>query len=423
MTILSARRWPGPRPARRRPSPRPAFRARLAGEPSPGGKRTARGSPPATADRPPTAAGPARSGPVDLAAVLVTCHRPRRRRRPALADSRRRDRRRRGPRHRPPATTGCLREGARSYVKVAPPGRGPLRDAGFDQRVGAEPLDRRRGGQDGSRATRRTSTNLLTRSLVATAPPLRSFAEPSSRAAPPEKDRNPVQTVAARWTCSATPCGRPASTDGDQHPVAVGRVGDLSDPAEGAHLAAPHPGHKGRRCGLLPGPARRRTEPGRGTHRPGSRRLPSDRRRPRPRPVPSGPQASPPSSPPAIRGTAQQRVTRRSTPGGHGRLDSSRRRGGSDRGQPGRTPSLGRGLAGAGDDRAHLNVGFRPLPQTTRRRAATHSGRRGSRRTCRTGGRSSTRSRSRGTRSPKTTKLYDRTADTVTVDEIERIVI
>ncbi len=261
---------------------------------------------------------------------------------------------------------GCLREGARSYVKVAPPGRGPLRDAGFDQRVGAEPLDRRRGGQDGSRATRRTSTNLLTRSLVATAPPLRSFAEPSSRAAPPEKDRNPVQTVAARWTCSATPCGRPASTDGDQHPVAVGRVGDLSDPAEGAHLAAPHPGHKGRRCGLLPGPARRRTEPGRGTHRPGSRRLPSDRRRPRPRPVPSGPQASPPSSPPAIRGTAQQRVTRRSTPGGHGRLDSSRRRGGSDRGQPGRTPSLGRGLAGAGDDRAHLNVGFRPLPQTTR---------------------------------------------------------
>ena len=35
----------------------------------------------------------------------------------------------------------------------------------------------------------------------------------------------------------------------------------------------------------------------------------------------------------------------------------------------------------------------------------------------------STPSKSRGHASPKTTKLYDRTADTVTVDEIERIVI
>ena len=39
------------------------------------------------------------------------------------------------------------------------------------------------------------------------------------------------------------------------------------------------------------------------------------------------------------------------------------------------------------------------------------------------GGPSSTRSGSPAPASPKTTKLYDRTADTVTVDEIERIVI
>ena len=42
---------------------------------------------------------------------------------------------------------------------------------------------------------------------------------------------------------------------------------------------------------------------------------------------------------------------------------------------------------------------------------------------CRTGGRSSTRSGLPAMQSPKTTKLYDRPADTITVDEIERIVI
>ena len=39
------------------------------------------------------------------------------------------------------------------------------------------------------------------------------------------------------------------------------------------------------------------------------------------------------------------------------------------------------------------------------------------------GGRSSTRQRIAGHASPRTTKLYDRTADTISVDEIERIVI
>ena len=41
----------------------------------------------------------------------------------------------------------------------------------------------------------------------------------------------------------------------------------------------------------------------------------------------------------------------------------------------------------------------------------------GERRTCRTGGRSSTRQQIAGHASPKTTKLYDRTADRVTVDD------
>ena len=60
------------------------------------------------------------------------------------------------------------------------------------------------------------------------------------------------------------------------------------------------------------------------------------------------------------------------------------------------------------------------LPAST---CCTRSGRRVSRRICRTGGRSSTRNRLPVTASPRTTKLYDRTADTVTLDEIERIVI
>ena len=57
------------------------------------------------------------------------------------------------------------------------------------------------------------------------------------------------------------------------------------------------------------------------------------------------------------------------------------------------------------------------------RPGATRSGRRGSRRICRTEGRSSTRSGSPGTRRRRRRSFYDRTADTISVDEIERIVI
>ena len=40
---------------------------------------------------------------------------------------------------------------------------------------------------------------------------------------------------------------RLAPADGDQHPVAVGRVGDVG-PVEGADLAPPHPGHEEESC-------------------------------------------------------------------------------------------------------------------------------------------------------------------------------
>ena len=71
------------------------------------------------------------------------------------------------PRH---AGVGRLFE---QMLKVSPkPGRDPLGDARFDpalrvhQRVGAEPLDRRRGRQDGSRVSRQASTNPAHQVLV-----------------------------------------------------------------------------------------------------------------------------------------------------------------------------------------------------------------------------------------------------------------
>ena len=88
------------------------------------------------------------------------------------------------------------------------------------------------------------------------------------------------------------------------------------------------------------------------------------------------------------------------------------------RGAPADGPGA-RAAGGPGDDQA-----ARRGPRGSRpRRAATRSGRRGSRRTCRTGGTLEHAQQIAGHASPKTTKLYDRTADTVTVDEIERIVI
>ena len=163
-----------------------------------------------------------------------------------------------------------------------------------------------------------------------------------------------------RWLYLAALDVHRARVVGRCEAVAVGRVGDLSDPAEGAHLAAPHPGHEGRRRGLLPGPARRRTEPGRGTHRPGSRRLPSDRRRPRPDPPLRGrrPRHLPSEVP---RNSASPGARR---PGGHGRLGQVH----GVEAAPiegdlvGLHPSAA-ASAGAGADRAHLSVGFRPLPQ------------------------------------------------------------
>ena len=55
--------------------------------------------------------------------------------------------------------------------------------------------------------------------------------------------------------------------------------------------------------------------------------------------------------------------------------------------------------------------------------AVTRSGQPASRPTSRTAGPSRRPSRSPPTSRPKTTKLYDRTSDQITLDEIERIAI
>ena len=68
-------------------------------------------------------------------------------------------------------------------------------------------------------------------------------------------------------------------------------------------------------CGVLPGPPRRRPDPGRGTDGPGPRRLPADRRRPRPRPGASlrgsGPRRRPRHLPPASPARPRPRGPRR----------------------------------------------------------------------------------------------------------------
>ena len=79
-----------------------------------------------------------------------------------------------------------------------------------DQRVGAEPLDRCPGRQNGSRATAGPSTNLRTRSFVRLRP-LRIFAEPvaelTCRGAPykyPSRDLRNRETAARRRSTATT---------------------------------------------------------------------------------------------------------------------------------------------------------------------------------------------------------------------------
>ena len=126
------------------------------------------------------------------------------------------------PRH---ACVGRLFE---QMLEVASkPGRNPLGDASFDpalrldRRVGAEPFDRRRGRQDGSRAS--AGVDEPADQVLVRPRRLRFFAEPVSeltrraaregpesvQAATPASRR---PTAPSRWTCSATPCERPAST-------------------------------------------------------------------------------------------------------------------------------------------------------------------------------------------------------------------
>ena len=79
-------------------------------------------------------------------------------------------------------------------LEVAPkPGRNPLGDAGFDpafrvdQRVGADPLDRRRGRQDGSRVT--AGLDEPAHQVLVRLRPWRFFAEPGPRAHAPRRPR------------------------------------------------------------------------------------------------------------------------------------------------------------------------------------------------------------------------------------------
>ena len=112
------------------------FRARLAGEPSPAGERTARvlaGYRRTGGDR---GRGQTRSfGAADLAAVLATCHRPRRRGRGVESDpvARERGRARGVPLlHWPGCVPGGLsaRRGARGRLRLSTSGRGRKRPTG-----------------------------------------------------------------------------------------------------------------------------------------------------------------------------------------------------------------------------------------------------------------------------------------------------
>ena len=98
-------------------------------------------------------------------------------------------------------------------LKVAPkPGRDPLGDAGFDlafrvdQRVGAEPLDRRRGRQDGSRAM--TGLDEPAHQILVRLRRLRFFAEPVAELACRPAREGPESVQAAQFGKMLVPWSR-----------------------------------------------------------------------------------------------------------------------------------------------------------------------------------------------------------------------
>ena len=110
------------------------------------------------------------------------------------------------------SSSGCLRElpqpdeprhaGRRSQGGTRSAMRASTRRSRVDQRVGADPLGRRRGRQDGSRVTAgldEPAHQVLVRCARGASSRSRS---PSSRAAPPAKDRNPYRRrSSARCSC------------------------------------------------------------------------------------------------------------------------------------------------------------------------------------------------------------------------------
>ena len=168
-----------------------------------------------------------------------------------------------GPRYdcgrgRDPVRRGLVEEAFRNIES----GRDPLGDARFDpalrvhQRVGAEPLDRRRGRQDGSRVTAgldEPAHQVLVRLRLF--PLRRGSRSTSSRATPPGKDRNPYKT--AQFGQMLVPGLGPHRVVGELVPVQV----------ELAAAAGPPPVAVGRRtcrpaawaCGCSPARACRST--------------------------------------------------------------------------------------------------------------------------------------------------------------------
>ena len=116
-------------------------------------------------------------------------------------------------------------------LKVAPkPGRDPLGDAGFDpafrvdQRVGAEPLDRRRGRQDGSRATARLdepADQILVRLRL-----WRFFAEPVAELARRAAREGPESVQVAQLSKMLVPGLGPHRVVGELIPVQIDLASD-----------------------------------------------------------------------------------------------------------------------------------------------------------------------------------------------------
>ena len=116
-------------------------------------------------------------------------------------------------------------------LEVAPkPGRNPLGDAGFDpafrvdQRVGANPLDRRRGRQDGSRVT--AGLDEPAHQVLVRLRPWRFFAEPVPELMRRAAREGPESVQAAQFGKMLVPCLGPHRVVGEFVPIQVELASD-----------------------------------------------------------------------------------------------------------------------------------------------------------------------------------------------------